>query len=51
MWNQLRSFDCLGGDPMTPKARDNHADVIVIAATLICAALALGGWLWEVMGW
>jgi hypothetical protein len=36
-----------GGDAMTPP-RKNHADSIVVAAVLLFAALAVGGWLYEV---
>jgi hypothetical protein len=37
----------LGGDAMTPP-RKNHADSIVVAVVLRFAALAVGGWLYEV---
>jgi hypothetical protein len=41
------AVDLEGGDPMT-RRRDDTPEIIFLALWL-CFALALGGWVWEVL--
>jgi hypothetical protein len=34
---------------MANQPRNNHSDSIVVLAALLCAVMALGGWVMEVM--